>query len=34
MKKPDRRQRGIAIIWLAIFGIVLIGFTGLATDTG
>ncbi|NQT21400.1 MAG: hypothetical protein HQ592_16960 [Planctomycetes bacterium] len=34
MKRLDRRRRGIATIWLAIFGIVLIGFTGLATDTG
>ncbi len=29
-----RRQRGIALIWVAILGMVLVGLAGLALDTG
>ncbi len=30
----DRRNHGIVLIWYAILGLVLIGFVGLASDTG
>ena len=34
MRKTQTSRRGIAIIWTAILVVVMIGFVGLACDTG